>query len=231
MELFLPKYNDLKFRRFVGAKYDIIILEYSYEHSKLFMKPNKPGEFYVETTCGGESSCGKMSSFSGANIYELEHRQSFELFINNNDGFLKVSTFDFDFLEEAEAVSLENLKYVELPQRRVLEQVYRNQNGVLIIVSNMEFHFSYENYKIHLFDPLTSNIIETKVANVERYRDGRTYYKTDLGTLFVPTSFSKDGIPTWKDATVKGIELPKENKYEIMLNTLNINREKLIKNK
>ena len=73
----------------------------------------------------------------------------------------------------------------------------RKGTNQYIYVDAAKYNYSYESFRLFVGEPGKMN--ESKIENVERYRDGgTTYIKTKDGEeLFSPTPFSQDKNPTW----------------------------------
>lgn len=221
------EYNGIGFEFYKGIKngtetsYDILIFDYKYGLNSFFIRNDFDNTFY-ECKGGVSFSSGYKSSGNGKNIFYESFRRDFDFYRIEDKAFLKIGSFDFLFMEKSD-IDLSKETYRELPERRVLQNAYITKNDDIILISNLEFHHSYDNYLLHIGD--TKRGFIGYKPEVERYRDGgTTYYKTNAGTLYTPTSFNKNLKPTWDEIEVK--ESEDLNKLKISLDELGIFLEK-----
>ncbi len=90
--------------------------------------------------------------------------------------------------------------FVGIPEVRSIEESVRLPNGNYMIVSANETDYQYGTLRMYE-GPSLNNLREVPMTDVNRLRDGgTTYYKTNEGTLFVPTPLDQGVASTWTPA-------------------------------
>jgi hypothetical protein len=214
-----------------GETFEIIILPYNFKRSSIFMKNSKQSNMFHEMVGGSTSIAGLKSNYKFQDVYSKDENylKHFELFVDGKTGLISANTFTKEFLEGFIITDkiLHNINYVSLPKSIIINDILHNGNDFYVITRS-EFYWKYNSSRVY---KINNDVIEYKVLDITRYRDGgTTYYKTDKGTLYIPTSFNKDLKPYWESNNLDKIyleEIDIKNKGNFTEKFMNYFHEKI----
>jgi len=205
---------------FIGKEIEILILPYNSDHPNIFMRNGK-NEHFVELYGGGSSSNGNKKSWSFQNVFsEYENLDRFyKLYSEGSIAMLLNSTSNYAFIsgKELEYNDLVDLKYVPIPENRIFEYIlFNEEKDLYITVDRPEIHWSYEDFRVHIFTHQRTICQNVNVLKINRYKDGgTTEIETDLGFLYCPTTFNQHENPTWTTNSEKDFDGEKINLSDV----------------
>lgn len=186
---------------FIGKEIEVLILPYNSDHPTMFMR-NKKNEHFIELYGNGHSANGNKKSWGFQNVFsEYESYNRFYKLYSEGSIAMLLNSGDHEFMhgKELEHNDLVDLKYVPIPENRIFEYIlFNEEKDLYITVDRPEIHWSYEDFRVHIFTHQQTICQNANVLKANRYRDGgTTEIETDLGFLYCPTSFKQDENPTW----------------------------------
>ncbi len=204
-------YSKTSYRIFYCETFEIILFDYNYDLSRIFIK-FKDDEFWYELKDSSMSSCGGETHFSITNTYNNEYVEKFDLYIKDDNAFF-LAGFSYEFLQETSTLkNLLNERYQEIPKIREVNQRFQI-NSLCATLEISRLKYTYKEEKLNLIFPISNENIELKVINKEMYRDGgTTFYYTDKGVLYIPTPFNKTLKPTWDKEEIIVIEIQENDR-------------------
>ncbi len=222
-----------------GEDFELIVFD-DYKHGEpaVLLKYKEHDRFngaFVELYGSSGSSSGTKKTFSLNNVWE-QYIQKVNIWLVDDKAFVTRGSLSFEILTKFDRHTFGDTPVLELPHRRVARFFYKfKDSDNYILVDRDELHHALPS-KVYLGNNI-SGYGELEVISDKMYRDGgTTYIKTPKGTLYHPTSFKVDLIPTWTDEgqvvhklESVDINITNEHKVKMLHEILNVKEENLLK--